>query len=293
METKAPGLSSPTALLKDSFSLYKTHFKTFLAILIIPVLLEVVVLLLELTATGEVLGVALNLVAILQTVFGIIASIVLIKIISDLHNGNTFTEIGPAYRQGLIFFLPLIWIGILSAIITWGAFTLLIIPALIVGVYISTAQFVVVEESERGMKAFVKSWNYVKGNWKQVFWRHAFLALLAIGIFAVVATPAFIIGSMNAEMFEAKIPLFAPLISVFEALVAIASLLFLQPLVTIYYYYVYRELKAMKPEPFVEEEKDKVKTWLTILTVLGVISGIVLILLILGMLFIAAALSMR
>ena len=107
------------------------------------------------------------------------------------------------------------WLASLAGYIITGGFLLLIIPGVVFMVWFSFAQFVLVTEDERGMEALLKSKEYVRDRWFDVF-----LRLIVIWIVS---------GCVG------MVPVIGP----------IASLLFF-PFVMIFVYLVYRNLKDIK-----------------------------------------------
>jgi hypothetical protein len=92
-------------------------------------------------------------------------------------------------------FWSLVWIGILSALIFIGGFMLFIIPGIIVAVYMSLSQMVLVNEGVTGFSSLMRSHDLIKGNWWSVFVRlfgvqllffvSLVIAGIVVGLFAV------------------------------------------------------------------------------------------------------------
>lgn len=117
----------------------------------------------------------------------------------------------------------------MQSFIALGGFLLLIIPGIIFAVWFSLAEFVLIAEDLRGMDALLKSREYVKGMWKNVFLRFLFLGVLS---FIVATIASFIFG--------------LPKISFIEKISQFLIWLFLTPLAYTYVFLVYSNLK--KPE---------------------------------------------
>lgn len=111
------------------------------------------------------------------------------------------------------------WLSFLSSIVMMAGFLLLIVPGIIFATWYSFAIFVLINEDIVGWGAMTKSKEYVQGRWGAVFGR-------LLGMYALA-----ILVSWIASM----IP-FAPFI----------LNLFITPIVTIYTFLLYKELKATK-----------------------------------------------
>jgi len=108
-----------------------------------------------------------------------------------------------------------IWFFSLLGFIVTGGFLLLFIPGVIFLVWFSFGQFVLAAEDERGMNALIKSKEYVRGQWLDVFLR----------LFMVSITSA-IIG---------MVPVIGPLLSLLFA-----------PFMMIFTFLIYEDLRTLK-----------------------------------------------
>jgi len=137
---------------------------------------------------------------------------------------------GEALEKGPALILPLIWVGFLSGFIITGGLFLFVIPGIIFMVWFFFAQFILVKEDVRGMKALLKSREYVRGEWFDV-------ALRLLLIWA-------------ASVLIGVIPLAGPIL-------CIAFF----PYIMIFHYLIYRDLREMKGDvPFPCGTSDKL-TW--------------------------------
>ncbi|MBI1919845.1 MAG: zinc-ribbon domain-containing protein [Geobacter sp.] len=76
-----------------------------------------------------------------------------------------------ALENGWQLFGPFLWLFSLTGFIAGGGFLLLVIPGIIFSVWFVFAKFILVAEGERGMDAVLKSKEYVRGRWGEVFGR--------------------------------------------------------------------------------------------------------------------------
>ncbi len=128
---------------------------------------------------------------------------------------NEELGIGDSLRLGRQRVFSFLWIYTLVGFIITGGFLLLIIPGVIFLVWFAFAQFILASEDERGMNALLKSKEYVKGKWFDVFLR------------------LFVIWIMSGCV--GMVPVIGPIV----------SLLFF-PFVMIFIYLVYQDLKEIK-----------------------------------------------
>ncbi|TAN40314.1 MAG: hypothetical protein EPN25_08115 [Nitrospirae bacterium] len=78
-----------------------------------------------------------------------------------------------------------IWFFSIAGYIIFGGFLLLIVPGVIFLVWFAFGQFILAREDLRGMDALLKSKEYVRGYWPDVFLR-LFLIWIASGVVGIV-----------------------------------------------------------------------------------------------------------
>jgi hypothetical protein len=214
-------LKSISDLFSNSWELFKRRFWTlnclyllsaFFLIIFIGVFLGISLLLSMffpehknvLIAAGVLVGIIPGFIAMF---WGFSAFILAVT--------NEELGIGDSLRQGWQRVFSFLWIYNLVGFIITGGFLLLIIPGVISMVWFAFAQFILASEDERGMKALLKSKEYVRGKWFDVFLR------------------LFVIWIMSACV--GMVPVMGPIV----------SLLFF-PFVMIFIYLVYLDLKEIK-----------------------------------------------
>jgi hypothetical protein len=109
------------------------------------------------------------------------------------------------------------WFFSLYGFVLTGAFLLFFIPGVIFLVWFSFGQFIFAAENEKGMNALLKSKEYVKGQWFEVFGR------------------LFVIWGVSAV--AGMVPFLGPLLSLAFA-----------PFLTIFTFLIYRDLRTLKGE---------------------------------------------
>lgn len=114
----------------------------------------------------------------------------IIAVLFAVADGSQQGHFEAYYRKAFPLVLPFIWVQILTGLIGFLGFILLIIPGIIWAIQYSFSSFVMVLEGKRGMAALRQSKEYVKGNWWKIFFRVVGLmiviiigaVLLAVGI---------------------------------------------------------------------------------------------------------------
>ena len=206
-------LNGPGATISQAWNLYKNRIGTYLGITIIPVVIPI---LLGLVLSGVVtlvrnfiLLMALSiLVGFVSFLFQIWGQLALIYAIKDRDEGIGFKE---SYRRAWGKLHSMIWISILTGLIVGGASMLLIIPGVIFFVWTIFALFVFAVEGERGLRALIKSREYVRGYWWPVFGRFLFILFIAL-VIAIIPALLSIVSQDLAELLNGLIWIFfAPL----------------------------------------------------------------------------------
>lgn len=237
-------LSSPTDLLKEAWGIYKSRFKTFLGITLaqfgliaIPfIVLLIVALVYALTAgvssgSGSFMNIInfslagitivviplFFIIIIIAGVWGQAATLIAIK---DSEEGIGIKE---SYQRGWHKIGSVFWVTLLSGIIVMGGYSLFVIPGIIFAIWFGLAVYIVIAEGSGGMDAILKSKEYVKGYWWEVFWRFIFIGLVVFGI------------NIAVMLLGMVIPVLPNLL-----------MIFVTPLTVIYSFLVYKNLKAIK-----------------------------------------------
>jgi len=149
-----------------------------------------------------------------------------------------------------------IWLFSLFGFIITGGFLLLVIPGIIFGVWFAFAQFILAREDVKGMDALLKSKEYVRDRWFDVF-----LRLFVIWIVSIVV---------------GMVPLVGPILSI----------LFM-PFMMIFAYLIYQDLRTLKGDvAFVSSSGEKFK-WIGAGT-LGYIAAPLILIGILGTTFLTS-----
>lgn len=205
-----------TDILKESIEFYKEHFKKVIVlsgIHAIPAFLAYFVF-----NNNMLVSTLLLIVTGVLQLLGYIALLIYIK------DPDKYPNVVEAFKDARFKILPLVWVSLLSGLILMLAAMLLIVPAIIAGVWFSFIAYIVIEENVGGLKALIKSKMYVQGNWWNVFRKLVFMVLVSIVFGAIFGVVISILGvniTNNKELFELLTnyllnPLLTPLMVIFN-----------------------------------------------------------------------------
>lgn len=238
-------LPGAIAILGQAWAIYKQRIATFLGIVIIPMLvyglsfgillvvkaifIGAMLLFFEnaaFFAAGGIGVILLSLLAILVIISTIWMQTALLYAIKGHQEKIGVIE---SYKRGWHKIFSYWWVSLLMSFIVLGGFSLLIVPGIIFAIWFSLAPFILIAEDLKGMNTLLKSREYVRGRWWSIAWRFLFIAVLFLVINSVIT-----LSSLPFLLF------LGPIIFIIGPL--------LYPLVIIYGFLVYSNLKAVKGE---------------------------------------------
>ncbi|MDD5146350.1 MAG: hypothetical protein PHN39_01200 [Candidatus Pacebacteria bacterium] len=282
-------LAGSLTIFSETCSLYKKRLKTLVGITAIPLLVQFIISII----TGVILAASFtsllpsltkpnaDLFSLLTTIvpLGTVAVIELlivivlqiwnqIALVCAIQNENEPIGIIESYRRAWHKILSYYWVVILSGLIIFGGLLLFIIPGLIMSLWFSFAVFVVIAENEKGLKAIIKSREYARGNWWQIFWRLLVVAaialLIGLGLIVVYVCLALLSAALSTILH------FSLISAIILGAAQIAVMLFLPPLFVIYPFLLYRHLKDKKGA-FQFQPTGKQKAGFVIISLIGII----------------------
>lgn len=182
------GLLSIEQLFKDSWEIFKNRFGTLIALYLLPILAMLAII-------GIFAGIGLLMaLAAPDLKTGLIAGgVVLGALIGTTvvfwgFAGFTFAVADQSlgFQDALMKawqrFGAFLWLYTIVGYIITGGFLLFFVPGIIFLVWFAFAQFILVNDDVRGMNAALKSKEYVKGRWFDIFLRLFVVWLASIGI---------------------------------------------------------------------------------------------------------------
>ncbi|MBI2594852.1 MAG: hypothetical protein HYW38_01160 [Candidatus Colwellbacteria bacterium] len=209
-------------LFSESWKLYRERIGVLTKIMLLPVAFLLVGDLWELLNTVTWFG---GLSGFIGTVVSFFAALALIFALQEK------VQFGESYRLAFRKIWSYGWLTVLSGFATLGGFVMLVIPGIIFVIWFVFAIYVFAIEGEKGMNALLRSREYVRGYWWQVFGRQIVLVLVAL---AAVLGLGFIGAILAADEGAAFV------INLFTLILA--------PFITVYLYMLYQNVKSLKPE---------------------------------------------
>ncbi len=266
-KAKLPGLF---ALLDETILIYKRKFKLFIGIAIIPQLIMLV--LAAIIFLVGILGFS-SKDLILKVILGIVGFLVVLLFLFFVLWSTTALlyavlrkgEIGfkESYKKSLPYIIPVFAVGFLSGLISFGGFLLFIIPGIIFTVWFSLVSYIIINENVRGFNALLKSKEYIKGRWWQVFWRFLGFAVLMFVFYLVIALVIAVIARM--------LPNFG---NILEQIFAVVINVIMTPIQMIFGVILYEKIKNAKGDfEFPPSKKTRVIsiTSFVIIAILGIV----------------------
>jgi MFS family permease len=205
----------------------------------------------------EILGV------IVAIILYIIAYMMVLRIMSDME--PDIDDMSGAITRSVKIIFPFIWIAIVSSLVQLGGSVLLVIPGIVASVFISQAFYILIVEDVRGIPALLRSWQYVRGRWWQVFGRILVLVLILaiVGLLVVVIISS--TGLSPQKIGDKEIIPFPGIV-----INQLVEVFFVIPFAAAYLYLLYHSLKESKlPEG--EEDRQTARTWTTVFLIIGLV----------------------
>lgn len=183
-------LPNARAIIRESFSQYKKNFKVFLPYILIFFIPYVLVSLMPIanvyifsmlggassgSSAMKMLGLSMIAVIYLTLIIFVLwASIALTRVMNEKFGSkeekpvlSTKEEMNKAKK----YLWPVLWTGLLTALIVIGGTLLLVIPGIIFSLWYSFSSYSAMLDDKKGMPALNYSKSLVKGRWWGVFWR--------------------------------------------------------------------------------------------------------------------------
>jgi hypothetical protein len=262
-------LEGPVSLFKSSWKFFKSNWKKLVPIIILPgacfTLGQIIILF-----GNPIVSILSVLLFIAGIIFSITSQPAAVDAIAKLNNGNMAIRLGEQYKFGFKIFWSMLLLGIIQALISFGASVLFVIPAIVVGIYLAMSLYVFVLEGKRGYEALTESYSLVYGRWFDVLVRLLFIALVYIGFAIIFALVSFIITTIfgiDPDSVSEKV------LSLILNLVLSSGM---GTLIAVYLYNIYLTLKATRRQ---NVDVISFKKWLVAFTVLGIVGLISLIVL--------------
>jgi hypothetical protein len=154
-------------------------------------------------------------------------------ILNLAEGAKRYVGVREAFSKAAGKIFPYCGLMILQSLAVSAAFALFIVPGIILSVEFMFGVHVLVFEKLEGMRALMKSREYVKDYWWAVVGRQAYPVLILMAVIIPLMILSGLVANGNKETFE-----------VLEGIVNLATIP-LSPLFMIYSYMIYRNLKEL------------------------------------------------
>lgn len=161
-------------ILSEAWKLFTTHFKTILIIiLIVYIPVNIILSLVPVESLGEgnpaqTFSSYLRIIQLTEAVFGIVATMAIAFGVNKILKHQT-VDYKEALKEAVHRWPVALGTGIIEAIFLLGLMLLLIVPAIIYGVYWSFSIFAIVFHNKSFRDALRYSKEVVQGRWWRVF----------------------------------------------------------------------------------------------------------------------------
>lgn len=252
MTAKGKEFLGPLDLIKNSLKIYKSKWKNFIWIGIIPNLFLFAIP----TLLRNKYSLSQSLICPLIVIMFLVIFIYRLALyFAVIEGGKEGIDINEAYRLGWKKLVSYLWIGFVMYLILLGGFMLFVIPFLIFSVWFTFAGFVLVDQNERGLSALLKSRELVRGRFIGVFWRELVLMIV------------YFIPIILAHILTRPL---SPLFPFIGGLAGQTVVLFTLPIFITYQYLMYRNLVDLRGQIDLSQS-DESKSVFMIAGSLGII----------------------
>lgn len=225
-----------TDLAKGTWSLYQKKFVVLVSLMALPFLLFIVSPLLA--QTFDYLYLPLFIVLILVACFLLIWTGTAVIVVLHNHQDNLTVKESLVRSKNKIW--PVIWVALIVCFITCGASIFFFVPGLILAFYFVFAKLIVIVEEEQGMRALIKSREYLRGYFWPIVGRYLAIVLVSFVAYFILG----LVSSFLGQTFISTLGVRAgtAILLVLQALVNI--LIF--PLMMIPAYLLYVDVKKVR-----------------------------------------------
>ncbi|MFA6476387.1 MAG: hypothetical protein WCV68_03140 [Candidatus Paceibacterota bacterium] len=184
-----------TDLAKKTWALYVAKFNILVGLMALPFVLFIISPLLAQTEDFLYLPFSLLLmvVAFVAMLWGGTATVIVL----DRREENLTIKEALTLSQGKLW--PVVWVAIIVCFIVGGASMLFIIPGLILAFYFLFAKIIVITEEETGMKALVKSREYLRGYFWPIVGRYLAIVIISTLILAIFNSVASVVTQSTSS----------------------------------------------------------------------------------------------
>ncbi len=255
-----------TDLAKGTWSLYREKFAILVGLMALPFILFIISPLLA--QTFDFLYLPLSVVLILIACFLMVwtgtAAIIVLR-----DRGDKLT-IKEALTRSKDKIWPVIWVSIILGFIVCGASMLFLVPGLILAFYFLFAKLIVIVEDEPGMRALVKSREYLRGYFWPIVGRYLVIVLVSFAVYFILGLASSFLGQTFSSALGARAG--TAILLVLQALVNIVIF----PLMMIPAYLLYANVKKVRGDVVVDPKSKQGLIYLVISLAGWIFLGVVI-----------------
>lgn len=222
-------LPNPLQLLSQSWQLYRSHWKTFIKLVslssLVLLLGGLLLSLLFLVSVGQLIQLPVFVwlpLLLIGTVFLVLVAALTQMVLLLFINNPSQTGLIPLIKQAWPWLLPFLLTKFLANLITSVGFLLLIVPGIIFWVRYIFVPFIIIAEGVSDKAALSQSSIYVKGKFWPILGRALVIILISVAV-----------NLLSGQVRALTLPL------------SIVSVLFVAPLTTIYFFYLYQAVRTV------------------------------------------------
>ena len=159
-------------------------------------------------------------------------------------------------KRGWVYVMPLFVVGLIEFVITFGSIFLLILPAIIIGIFLAFTLYTVILDNKKGMDAIKMSAGIVQQQFGAIVGRFVLYFLLVMAVMIVLAA----LSNISEE------------VAALSGLVRIVVNFFVNWFGLVFAFQIYKHARAAY-----DESKPVSITWMWIISVIGwVIAGLII-----------------
>lgn len=230
---------NPIELISQAWGIFTKRFWLFVRITLLAVLFLLIVLgigMVSNSLSGSSTAAAIVLVVLGFVIFFYTIFSMQIALLIAVTEENISAR--DAYRKSSKFFVAYVLAAVFSSLAIAGGLLLLIIPGIIIMVWLSFYQFVLISEGEKGLSALSKSREYVRGKWWGVFGR---LLVLFLASYIIQVITRLITDSFGKD---------SPAAAIIAAAILLLVCFVFSCMGLIYSFLIYKNLKEIKGQNF-------------------------------------------
>ncbi len=264
-----PALPRVGLLIKSAWELYKSRLKISLQLQLMVLVIWIVFFFLSILGGMSLVKLSSNpIFIVLAVIIAILLIIAAIMFAAWIQASQILIYELPPEQAGVKSALdkskamikPLIWVIILSMLVTLGGSLLFVVPGIILLIYLIFSSYVTILDGHRGMDALLASKEYVSGYWWALVGRLLLLVLLAL-LFGIA------VNILIAILFAIGLHQLAPVIHS-------VSNIILAPFMVAYMYLLFKQFKHLKGAIVLPEKN---RSHFKAFAVVGVVVSIVII----------------